>query len=306
LSTICASTRFLLPLFSLGYPETATILISHTLPSPRTLIALLARGIGEIKGLTSEQKINVLTSKGLKQVEARLLLQWAFESNSYAFSRPLSPIKKSSQIWRVVWIEKGFLIEKGKGEREVPRDAINVEVVSLAEIATYLFLHLNGVNESLRKYLRGCLPEVGDVTERDVERALQIARVIGRSEMLATPISIEIFNSFNIIGSEGKINTYCPLDWLKEVVQEGIMEDVLIHLRLLPVKVEDPLDLPKYRREKLRFVLPLSLERMIQNGRIVEYLKPVEVDVKVKDEYIIIELPDGGKTVLPKDFLGVK
>jgi len=302
LAVICASTRFLLPLFSLGYPETATILISHTLPSPRALIALLVRGIGEIKELTSEQKINVLTSKGLKQVEARLILQWAFESNSYAFSRPLSPIKKSSQIWRVIWIEKKFLIEKKKGEREVPRDAINVEIISLAKIAAYLFLHIDGVNESLRKYL----PQVGDVTKKDVERALQIARVIGRSEMLATPISVEVFDSFNIIGFEGKINTCCPLDWLKEAVQQGLIEDVLVHLRLLPVKVEDPLDLSKHRREKLRFVLPLSLERMIQNGMVVEYLKPVEIDVKVKDEYAIIELPDGGRAVLPKDFLGVK
>ncbi|MCR8453604.1 MAG: hypothetical protein NDP13_01270 [Crenarchaeota archaeon] len=307
MAVICASARFLLPLFSLGYPETATILISHTLPSPRTLIALLARGIGEIKGLTSEQKIDVLTSKGSKQVEARLILQWAFESNSYAFSRPLSPIMKSSQIWRVVWIEKEFLIKKKKEEkREVPRDAINVEIVSLAEIAAYLFLHLDGVNESLRKYLGGYLSQVDDVTKRDIERALQIARVIGRSEMLATPISVEVFNSFNIIGSEGKINTYCPLNWLKEVVQQGLMEDVLIHLRLLPDEDKDLTDLPEHRRKKLKFVLPLSLERFIQDKKIVEYLKPIEVDVKVKDEYTIIELPDRGRVVLPKDFLGVK
>ncbi|MEM4488611.1 MAG: hypothetical protein QXK88_07440 [Desulfurococcaceae archaeon] len=303
---VCASTRFLLPIFSLGYPETATILISHTLPSPRTLIALLARGIGEIKGLTSEQKINVLTSKGLKQVEARLILQWAFENNSYAFSRPLSPIKKSSQIWRVVWIEKKFLIEKRKGEGGVPPDAINVEIVSLAEIAAYLFLHLDEVNKSLKEYLGGFLSQVGDITERDVRRALQITRIIGRSEMLASPISVETFNSFNIIDSKGKINTYCPLDWLKEVVQQGLIEDVLINLRLLSVKVEDPLDIPKHRREKMRYMLPLSLERTIQNGRVIEYLRPVEVDVNVKDEYAIIELPDGGRTVLPKDFLEVK
>lgn len=297
MTVICASTQFLLPLFSLGYPETATILVSHTLPSPRTLIALLVRGIGEIRELTSEQKVEFLTSKGSKrQSEARLILQWVFENNSYAFSRPLSPIKKSSQIWRIVWIEK-----KRKEEREVPRDAVNVEIISLAKIAAYLFLHIDRVNESLRKYLS----QVGDITEKDVEHALRIARVIGRSEMLATPISVEVFDSFNIIGSEGKINTCCPLGWLKEVVQQGLMEDVLIHLRLLPVKVKDPLGLPKYRREKLRFVLPLSLERMIQNGVVVEYLKPMEVDVKVKDEYAIIELPDGGRAVLPKDFLGL-
>ena len=303
MTVICASTHFLLPLFSLGYPETATILVSHTLPSPRTLIALLARGIGEIRELTSEQKVKVLTSKGSKrQLEARLILQWVFENNSYAFSRPLSPVKKSSQIWRVVWIEKKFLIEKRKKEREVPRDAINVEIISLAKIAAYLFLHIDGVNESLKKYL----PQVGDVTEKDVERALRIARVIGRSEMLATPISVEVFDSFNIIGSEGKINTCCPLDWLKEVVQQGLIEDILVHLRLLPVKIEDPLNLSKHRREKMRFVLPLSLERMIQNGMVVEYFKPVEIDVKVKDEYAIIELPDGGRAILPKDFLGVK
>lgn len=297
LAIICVSAHFLLPLFSLGYPETATILVSHTLPSPRALIALLARGIGEIRGLTSEQKIEVSTSKGSKkQTEARLILQWAFENNSYAFSRPLSPIKKSSQIWRVVWIEKKFLIKE-----DVPRDAINVEVVSLAEMMVYLFLNVDEVNKSLRKYL----PQIGDVTEKDVERAIRIARVISRSEMLATPISVKVFNKFNIIGSEGKINTYCPLDWLKETVLRGLIEDVLIHLRLLSVKVKDPTDLPNYRREKLKFVLPLSLERLVQNGKIVEYLKPVEIDVRVKDEYTIIELPDGGRTVLPKEFLGV-
>lgn len=300
---ICASAHFLLPLFSLGYPETATILISHTLPSPRALLALLARGIGEIKGLTSEQKVEVLTSKKLKrQVEARLVLQWAFENNSYAFLRPLSPIKKSSQIWRVIWIEKKFLIEKRKEKREVPRDAINVEIVSLTEASAYLFSHIDEVNKSLRKYL----PHIGDITERDMEHALRIARVIGRSEMLITPISVKIFNEFNIRGSEGKINTYCPLDWLKEPLWQGLIEDVLVHLRLLSVKVEEPMDLPKHRREKMRFVLPLSLERIVQNGKIVEYLKPVDIDVKLRDEYTIVELPDGGRVALPKKFLGVE
>lgn len=301
MTVICASTQFLLPLFSLGYPETATILVSHTLPSPRALIALLARGIGEVKGLTSEQKVDVSTSKGLRrQVEARLILQWAFESNSYAFSRPLSPIKKSSQIWRVVWIEKEFLLREDRKEKGVSRDAVSVEFISLAKILAYLFLDVNGVNESLGKYL----PQVGDVTERDVKRALRITRILGKSEMLATPLSTEILDRFTIIGSEGKINTYCPLDWLKELPWQGLVEDVLVHLRFL-AKVEEPMDLPKYRREKLRFILPLLLERIVQGNKIVEYLKPIEIDIKVKEEYTIVELPDGGRVVLPKGFIGV-
>ncbi|MDW8004960.1 MAG: hypothetical protein RMI04_09140 [Thermofilaceae archaeon] len=301
LTVICASTQLLLPLFSLGYPETATILVSHTLPSPRTLIALLARGLGEIKGLTSEQKVDISTSRKLRrQIEARLILQWAFESNSYAFSRPLSPIKKSSQIWRVVWIEKKFLLREDRREKGVPRDAVNVELVSLAKTSAYLFLDIKGVNESLRRYL----PQVDSVTEKDVERALRIARIMGRSEMFVTPLSAEVSDRLNIVGSEGKINTYCPLDWLREPPLQGLVEDLLVHLRLL-AKVEDPSDLPKHRREKLRFILPLSLERIVQAGRIVEYLKPVEIDVKVKGEYTIAETPDGGRVILPKEFLGV-
>lgn len=306
MSVICASAQLLLPLFSLGYPETATILISHTLPPPRTLIALLARGVGEIKGLTSEQKVEIATSRGSRgKVEARLVLQWAFESNSYAFLRPLSPVKKSSQIWHVVWLEKPVREEVPKGrKKEAPRpplDAVNVEIVSIAKASAYLFLDVDGVNRSLMEYL----PQVGAITGKDVERALRVIRVVGRSEMLATPLSVEVFDKIGVVGPEGRINTYCPLDWLKEMPRHGLVEDVLIHLRLL-AKVGGPTDLPSHRREKLKFVLPLLLEREIQGGRVVEYFKPMEIDVKVKDDYTIVELPDGGRTVLPKGFLGVR
>lgn len=294
MTTICASAQFLLPLFSLGYPEAVTILVSHTLPSPRAVIALLARGIGETRGFTPEQKFSDLRGLG-SQVEARLVLQWAFESSSYAFSRPLSPLKRSSQIWRVIWLEKTWR------KKEVLRDAVNVELVSLSKLAVYLFMDINRANELLTKYL----PEVGEVTSKDVKQAFQIARLVGKSEMLATPISVEIFDKFDIIGSEGGINTYCPLDWLKKTPEQGLVEDVLVSLNFLSLQVKEPLDLPKYRHEKRRFVLPLLLRRITQGKRVIEYLEPVELRVEARNEYVLVKLFDGGKVILPKNFLGV-
>lgn len=293
MAIICASTQLFLPLFSLGYPETATILVSHTLPSPRALVALLARGVGEINGLTSEQKLPVPGAGA--QIEARLILQWIFESSSYAFSRPLSPLKRSSQIWRVVWLEKAW-------REEVLRDAIIFELISLSRLAVYIFLDVDLVNELLRTYLQ----EIGELTTEDIKRAFQIVRVVGKSEMLASPISVEVFDKFNVVGSKGQINTYCPLDWLERVPDQGLIEDVLVSLRFLSSQVEEPTDLPEYRREKKPFVLPLLQKRTIQRGRIVEYFEPVELYVEVKEGYTLVDLPDGGKAVLPKEFLGVK
>jgi len=300
---ICSSTQILLPIFSLGYPEATTILISHTLPSPRTLIALLARGLGEIIGLKSEQKIH--------DTPARLVLQWALESSSYAFSHPLSPIKKSFQMWRVIWLEKTW---KKEIEPERLSDAVEMEVVSLTKISAYIFTNLNKVNILLGKYL----PHP-NLTERDIELGLRTIQVIGKSEMLATPITTEIFNKFNIIGSAGKINVYCPYEWVKKPPEEGVEEDMLIHINLLPDYIKDTIDEPKKilkeielskrekigcRRIKARFILPLSLMRKISyRGKIIEYFKPVDVNVELKDGFTIVEIADGGRIPLPTMFL---
>jgi len=300
---ICSSTQILLPIFSLGYPEATTILISHTLPSPRTLIALLARGLGEIMGLKSEQKIH--------DTPARLVLQWALENSSYAFSRPLSPIKKSFQMWRVIWLEKTW---KKEIESERLSDAVEMEVVSLAKISAYIFTSLNKVNTLLGKYLSH-----PNLTERDIELGLRTIQVIGKSEILSTPITIEIFNKFNVIGPAGKINVYCPYEWVKKPPEEGVEEDMLIHINLLPDYVKDTIDEPKkilkeiellkrekigFRRVKTRFILPLSLMSKISyRGKVIEYFEPVEVNVELKDGFTIVETADGGKIPLPIMFL---
>jgi hypothetical protein len=301
---ICTSTQILLPIFSLGYPETAEILISHTLPSPRTLIALLAKGLGEIMGLKPEQKIH--------GAPVRLILQWALESSSYAFSRPLSPVKKSFQMWRVIWLEKEW--EWGRKEVEGLRDAVEMEVVSLNRISAYIFTDLNKANILLRKYLPN-----SNLTEKDVESALMTVQLIGRSEMLATPITVRAFNKFNIIGSLGKINVYCPSEWIKKPPREGLEEEMLVHINLLPNHIKSAIDEPKKmlkvklsgreeiesRRVKARFILPLSLMREISyHGKIIEYFKQKDVDVELKDDFIIVETIDGGKIPLPKMFLG--
>lgn len=300
---IYSSTQILLPLFSLGYPETAEILISHTLPSPRTLIALLARGLGEIMGLKSEQ--------GIHSTPARLVLQWVLESSSYAFSRPLSPIRKSFQMWRVIWLEKEW--EWGRKEIEHLRDAIEMEVVSLNKILAYIFINLNKASALLSKYL----PH-SNLTEKDIELALRTVQVISKSEMLATPITVGTFNKFNVIGSAGKINVYCPYEWIKKPPKEGLEEEMLVHINLLPNHIKNAIDEPKKmlkvklpgreeiecRRVKARFVLPLSLMREISyHGKIIEYFKQKDVDVELKDDFIIVETIDGGKIPLPKIFL---
>jgi hypothetical protein len=307
---ICTSTQILLPIFSLGYPETAEILISHTLPSPRTLIALLAKGLGEIMGLKPEQEIH--------GAPVRLVFQWVLESSSYAFSHPLSPIKKSFQMWRVFWLEKEYLLKKekqGKGQREIEglRDAVEVEVVSLNKISAYIFIDLNKVNILLRKYLPN-----SNLTEKDIESAFMTVQLIGKSEMLATPITVKTFNKFNIIGSLGKINVYCPYEWIKKPPKEGLEEEMLVHINLLPNHIKSAIDEPKKmlkvklsgreeiesRRVKARFILPLSLMREISyHGKIIEYFKQKDIDVELKDDFTIVETIDGGKVPLPKTFL---
>jgi len=300
---ICSLTQILLPIFSLGYPETAEILISHTLPSPRTLIALLARGLGEIMGLKSEQKIH--------DTPVRLILQWALESSSHAFSRPLSPIKKSFQMWRVIWLEKRYELMR-KREIERLRDAVEMEVVSLNKISAYIFTNLDKANALLRRYVPS-----SDLTEKDIELALKTVQVIGKSEMLATPVTTKVFNKFNDIGPVGSINVYCPYAWVKEPPREGLEEEMLIHINLLPNHIKNAIDEPKKilkvklpggeiecRREKARFILPLSLMREISyHGKIIEYFKQKDINVELKDDFTIVETIDGGKIPLPKMFL---
>jgi hypothetical protein len=306
---ICTSTQILLPIFSLGYPETAEILISHTLPSPRTLIALLAKGLGEIMGLKPEQEIH--------GAPVRLILQWTLESSSYAFSRPLSPIKKSFQMWRVIWLEKEYEWRRKEVKRlqvERLRDAVEMEVVSLNKISAYIFVNLNKTNILLRKYLPN-----SNLTEKDVESALMTVQSIGKSEMLATPITVRTFSNFNIMGSLGKINVYCPYEWVKKPPKEGLEEEMLVHINLLPNHIKSAIDEPKKmlkvklpgrkeieesRRIKARFILPLSLIREISyHGKIVGYFKQKDIDVELKDDFTIVETIDGGKIPLPKTFL---
>lgn len=277
LSVLCATAHFLIPIFSLGYPEETTIFISHMLPNPRTLIALLARGLGENNELSPEQMI--------KGVETRTVLQWALEKNSYATARPISPLKKSSQIQRVVWLEKTW---KGK----VQKDAVKMELVSLSKLVAYIFVDVDEVVESLKKYL----PNIENITERDLKLALQITQTIGKSEGLATPILVDVFKreNFKVEGVKGTLNTYCPLEWI-EHFNQGLKEDMLIHIRLMKKHVARPEEIKKYRRERLPFILPLSFERGI--------FKPKETEVVLKSGFTIVKLPDKGKAALPLQFI---
>jgi hypothetical protein len=188
-----------------------------------------------------------------------------------------------------------------------------MEVVSLNKISAYIFIDLNKVNTLLGKYL----PHP-NLTERDIELGLRTVQVIGKSEMLAVPITVEIFNKFNDIGPIGSINVCCPYEWIKKPPKEGVEEEMLIHINLLPNYIKNAIDEPKKmlkvklsgreeiecRRVKAHFILPLSLMREASyRGKIIEYFKQVDVNVELKDGFTIVETADGGRIPLPKIFL---
>jgi len=281
----CLALETYLPLFSLSYPETLGIYLSHTLPSPRSLLGVLARGLGILFGLGSEQPIQ----KGLN---ARIALTWSVECSSYVLVRPLTPLTKSLQMLRVIKLEMSR-----KGEKPA-HDAMKWEIVSLSRLKVYYFIDTELLNQLLKRHFNR------EIQIEDLERALWLLERIGNSESLASPIRVNRLN-FRPLGEEGEVYTYTPISWLKEF-HEGVKENMLVHLALQRIDpFENPADVFIKRRKKLRwakksFLLPLVMK---QWGRLFEWYEPKPITVKVAEGFLLIETEDGSKHVLPTELV---
>lgn len=288
---VCVAADILAPVLSVRYHEPMAVLLSHTLPPPRTLLACLARGLGEIFGLGPEEDVKI----GGFSTRARLALSWAVERSSLAFVRPRSKIAKVASMWKVWWIEKVYDVTK-RGVRGLS-DALKLELSITRRLTAYFFLDL----EALNQLLSDIKPNLPSINRRELEKAVSCIKRVGMSECLASPKLVSFFDKRNFtIKQEGELNAYSPADWISPRANEYILEDVYVPCEL----VEKGLSLEMFvkklktlRRVTKRFVLPLREVRIERAYRVFE---PIEVFAKVKPEYSIVELPDGGRCVLPK------
>lgn len=292
---ICCSVRLRIPIFSLRDHSAAEVYISPLLPPPRTALSLLIRGLGEINRVNPESDIGEIT--------VRELMTWAIERSSYDFVKPISPICRSSQTWRVQSIEKEWI-------KEISRisDAVNMEVVCLNKISIYYYIFLDKLEESLQ-----CLRDLIGLdklllNENEVKKALLISQRLGNTEHFVTVEDCTIIYNLKSLGREGLIDTYIPLKWLKneEGINQGIIEDLYTQLLLSDMDL-DPRNPRQFKEEfkrsrekKERFLLPLlKTEESGRRTRLVWY-KPFRPKVTVKEGFTIAELNDGTHIPVPE------
>jgi CRISPR-associated protein Cas5 subtype I-A len=279
----CISSKLRTPFFSIRDAYASEIYISQLLPSPRTALSLLARGLGEINGLCPEMKLD-----GVRIAD---LLMWSVEKSSYAFVKPLSPLTKSSQMWRVKSIEKSWIVEL-----ERISDAVETELVSSSSIGIYYLVDIDKLNGALEGHVKIL------VNKDDIIKALSLCQRLGNTESLTSldqdPRLVELKSTRR----EGEIDTYIPLDWIEQdLFVSGILEDLYVNV-LLGNKGVEPTEFHKTRHDKKRFLLPLRRITKGQVARLVWY-EPGRPKVRTREGYFIGETEDGSLIPFPEDWL---
>ncbi|MEM2211358.1 MAG: hypothetical protein QXK35_06115 [Nitrososphaerales archaeon] len=276
------SIKVRLPIFSTRYIEAAEVFTSSLLPSPRTCLSIIARGLCEFNGMSSEEVIN-----GLRVGD---IASWAVELSSYAFVRPHDPLCKSSHIWRVIMLEAMW-----KNRVASLKDAVECEYITTGELAIYYVINFKELN----KYVKDNLNSSIKVNDEDIIKFLSIIQRLGGTEFFSSirenPRKQLIIER---LGNNGSINVYIPLNWVKNF-EKGIIESMHVNLLLLEDnKMHNIKNFKSSREEYRRFLLPLQrLERFGSKSLTHTWYEPVAVNVRLKDGYVFVKIEDG--TAIP-------
>ncbi len=289
------SAKVFLPLFYVRYGESWGIRLSSRLPSPRTILGALAKGLGIILGIESGETL-------IKGRSAREVLMEAVELSSYGFVRPLSPLVKTSQILRIVpAIEQNKVYASSvmglSGEAFIKavssfHDAFKHDIVFSNEMELVYVVSIEELNEKLSEY--GCR----EVKWRDVLLALKMIDRIGSTEALGGVLSVKHVKYVRKVGKRATVNTYVPVEepavWV-ETLHEALnqysggylIEPLYPNLRL----IHETKITKKNRAIKINFVLPL-LHSAKRKGR--EIFEPTNVPVVSKGSYEVYSIDGAG------------
>ncbi len=246
----CYRLDLLIPSFFVRDFTSAEILLSFLLPPPRTVLSLLARGLGELLGVSGETEV-----MGRKY---RDVLSEAVEMNSLAFVRPTSLLFRTTHTWSVKAIEKEWITEY-----ERLRDAVPTQLITTNSLSAYFFVDVNGLLE----YVKG-IPdkrlEPSNVEEMSslISSALWLCRRLGTTESFCSPSKVRELG-YEEVGAEAELNTSTPADWVQPLSGNWVLEESYPSMLMLGKSVT----FTKSRREKALFLHPLK--RRVEAGRVI-------------------------------------
>jgi len=279
-----------IPLFSVRIPEALGVLLSYTLPPPKTVVSLLTRGIGYILDVNPELRVH--------NAPCRVVLTWVTETSCYVTVKPLSPIIKSYQMWRVRWLERKLRIDKKLVPEQLAQDAVEYNINSTSELSFYYFIDIENLNKKLEKAL-GLR-----VTSYDIIKSFWVTERVGATEFLTSLKGVRELE-VKTLNSVGEIDTYAPSKWLEPRGPHVIEKMPSI---LLLSKPDISLDefIREYQRRKSTeayesYTLPLWSE---VTERKVMY-KPGKVKVTARNGFSICLLSDYSSSILPNNLVKV-
>jgi len=293
---VVALAEVYVPLFRVSPPPLQTR-ISYLLPSPRTLIGILASGLGKYLGLNPEAKI------GGEKIRRRLTWD-VIGSNVMMTCRAGAWVYKTGNILRVWLIERHDLLrEMSKKEtrptnesfpREKIMDAIIHEYVSCDKLIIYAVTNLNRFAEGLKTLLREAgLDEVDSSEVPEIlAKSMKLVDRVGDSESIATTIRASIVKILGVT-EEGILNTMSPMKWI-EVHDSNT--NIIQDMPITPLIEEGRISINKYRSQEMILPLRPKFEKIL-------YYENAPYRAKARKGYRILILESGDSVIVPEYLL---
>lgn len=293
---VVALAEVYVPLFRVSPPPLQTR-ISYLLPSPRTLIGILASGLGKYLGLNPEAKV------GGEKIRRRLTWD-VIGSNVMMTCRAGAWVYKTSNILRVWLIERHDLLrEMSKKEtrptnesfpREKIMDAIIHEYVSCDKLIIYAVTNLNRFAEGLKTLLREAgLDEVDSSEVPEIlAKSMKLVDRVGDSESIATTIRASTVKISGVT-EEGILNTMSPMKWI-EVHDSNT--NIIQDMPITPLIEEGHISINEYRSQEMILPLRPKFEKIL-------YYENAPYRAKAREGYRILILESGDSVIVPEYLL---
>jgi len=275
------------PLFSVRDPLSWGVRKTFILPTPRTVIGALCRGVGVVMGFGSgEEKL------GNKPI--RKILTYAFEKNTIATVHALSPIIRSSQLLHIVpEIEQGASYGGG--------DAFKHEIMCSNQLRLIYIIDLSGVNTFLKKHKQSM-----SVNHNALEKASNFIERLGASENICTVLKSRLVKPQVIKNGSVSVNTYVPLNWLRDPPEGGLIAESMPNIAVIESIEGRKIDFrtafrKEYRLRKAPYFYPLKPEKT-ERGTLVYHTH--EIEVSLRNGFVGMEFKElDSKIIVPKGMI---
>jgi len=294
--TAVALAELYVPLFRVSPPPLQTR-ISYLLPSPRTLIGILASGLGKYLGLNPEAKV------GGEKIRRRLTWD-VIGSNVMMTCRAGAWVYKTSSILRVWLIERHDLLKEvsKKGTkptnesfpREKIMDAIIHEYVSCDKLIVYAVTNLNRFAEGLNTLLREAgLDEIDSSEVREIlAKSMKLVDRVGDSESIATTIRASLVK-ISEVTEEGILNTMSPMKWIEA---HDSNTNIIQDMPITPLIEGGHISINKYKSQEMILPLRPKFEKIL-------YYENAPYRAKVRKGHCILIFESGDSVVVPEYLL---